>query len=174
MDVTVQSVFGSSIAARPIVRALRETVGEMGHVSLISLHQQEEGHPQAQGGKVVGYQMGYQFIGVVGGMAVGGLGAMLIPSAPNQSNWIFLLVGAIAGGMVGFFTGGLVLAAVMGGEAKQTTEAIEQGDVVVRVTVDQEKADYVCRILTEAGGHRTDGKAGAERSDEAALDREVA
>ncbi len=173
MNVTVQSVFGSPTVAWPIVRGLRQRIGDYTRVSLLVDGEQIEDHPPQQTSRA----MSYAVIGATGGMFLGMLVAMVLPIAPEEMARDTLLsaaLGALTGGLLGYFTGGIMLASLMTAEAKGLNNAIDHGAVVVRVEVPPAEADQVCEILAAAGGHRSDGTPGAERSDDSGMDRVIA
>ncbi len=174
MDITIQGIYGSPSAARPIVQTIQQQLGTHAKASVISkgAHPAEERLP-TQSNRALAFTLA----GGAFGMFLGSLIAALFPIADEhllRETMMAAVLGAITGALLGYFTGGVMLASAMTADAQNATQVLEQGDVVLRVEVEPDEAAQVCQILIASGARRSDGTPGVERSDDIAVDRAIA
>ena len=173
MDITIQAFYDSPAAARPIIESIRQRFGDYAKASVHSKNVRAEERVPVKTNRALAFTLA----GGALGMFLGSLMAALFPIADEnllRDTVMAAMLGAVAGALLGYFTGGIMLASVMTADAKNSNDALEHGDVVLRVEVEPNGAAQVCEILIAGGGRRSDGTPGVERSDEIAVDKVVA
>ena len=160
MSKTVTGIFENRISAEYVVDELTANGIPTNDISLLMSENTRGKEFQIESGSKAKEGVG---IGGVTGGALGALAAGLTAAATISTGGGALLVagpiaaalaGAGAGGAAGGIVGGLIGLGVPEHEAKLAKEELEKGHMLLAVSVEKDRVDFVKGLLKDRGGEK--------------------